>query len=91
MSYISQHNRFSLDPVVDNLVNVLRELESDNLDGTNDYAANLQYIIARLAKQASCKPLEIVGLLDASKQLFYRKHIVPKENQQEFDNGSIGS
>lgn len=90
MPYIKQYKREVLDPAIDELLNALRELESD--DPTNSMAGNLNYVFTRLINRVYSTPRyddinEAVGVLECCKQELYRRVAAPYEDQKRFDNG----
>ena len=91
MPYIVPEKREKLDPVVEDLINTLRELESD--DPMNNSQANISYVISRLldrmyppSYQEIINPL---GMLFAAALEHYRRVAAPYENQKAFDNGDV--
>lgn len=91
MPYIQQDKRAVLNPSINELLNALRELESDDPD--NDMGGNLNYVITNLLIRCyGLKYRELaqaVSVLEMAKLEFYRKVAAPYEDQKEFDNGSI--
>lgn len=90
MPYINPLKREVLDPAVDELLNSLRELESD--DPENSMAGNLNYIFTRLLDRAYTAPRyddinEAVGVLECCKLELYRRLAVPYEENKRFYNG----
>lgn len=90
MPYINPTKRVMLDPVIDEMLNTLRELESD--DPTNSMAGNLNYMFTRLLDRVYAAPRydevnEAVGVLECCKQEFYRRVAAPYEDQKRFENG----
>jgi hypothetical protein len=91
MPYIKQEKRVILDGPVDELLNALRELESDDPD--NDMGGNLNYVITRLLKrcfgQRYSEMAQAVSVLEMSKLEYYRIMCAPYENQKLHDNGAV--
>lgn len=90
MPYINPLKREVLDPVVDELLNSLRELESD--DPVNSMAGNLNYVFTRLLNRVYSTPRyddinEAVGVLECCKLELYRRLAVPYEENKRFYNG----
>lgn len=93
MPYIKQYKREVLDLAIDEVVNALRELESD--DPANSFAGNLNYLISSiLYKSYGGQPRyddinEIVGMLECCKMEFYRRIAAPVENKKIVENGDV--
>lgn len=93
MPYIKQYKRDVLDSAIDEVVNALRELESD--DPANSFAGNLNYLISSiLSKSYGNQPRyddinEIVGMLECCKMEFYRRIAAPVENKKIVENGDV--
>lgn len=91
MPYILQHKRDVLDPVIQQIQNALRELESD--DPINDMGGNLNYLITKLLRQCYgqkySEMAEAVSVLEMAKLEFYRTVAAPYEEQKRFDNGDL--
>lgn len=91
MPYIVPEKREALDPHIDNLLNALRELESD--DPANTHCGNLNYVFTRILHQSYTQRYseinEAVGVLECCKLELYRKIAAPYEDQKEFENGSV--
>lgn len=91
MPYIIQDKRDVLDPQIEELLNGLRELESD--DPSNSMAGNLNYIFTKLLIAVSSKKYddinEAVGVLECCKLELYRRFAAPYENQKAHDNGDV--
>lgn len=90
MPYIKTEKREVLNPSINELLNALRELESD--DPENSMAGNLNYVFTRLLDRAYTAPRyddinEAVGVLECCKLELYRRLAVPYENQKAHDNG----
>lgn len=91
MPYIVQSKRDELDPVIDQLVDVFRQLESD--DPENNFEGNLNYtitkILTRCYGQSYREINDAVGVLTCVLQEYYRKRAAPYEDQKEFENGAV--
>jgi hypothetical protein len=91
MPYIVQYKRHHLDPHIDNLLNALRELESD--DPANTHCGNLNYVFTRILNasytQRYAEINEAVGVLECCKLELYRKLAAPYEDLKEFENGVV--
>lgn len=92
MPYIKQDKRAVLDPSIDELLNALRELESD--DPTNNMEGNINYVISRILYRVypgdSYREVnDAMGVLESAKAEYYRKRAAPLEDQKEFDNGPV--
>lgn len=92
MPYIKQEKRDVLNPTVDEIVNALRELESD--DPTNNMEGNINYIVTtilhRVYKGGGYRGVnDAMGVLASIQAEFYRKVAAPYEDQKEFENGSV--
>lgn len=91
MPYIKQYKREVLNPAVDELLNALRELESD--DPENDMGGNLNYVFTVLLKRCYgekySEMAQAVSVLEMTKLEYYRTVAAPYENQKAFENGSV--
>ncbi len=91
MPYIRQEKRNKLDPAIDGLIDVLRGLQLD--DPQDNTESNLNYIISKLLNKlytADYKEINnALGMLEATKQEYYRRVAAPYENQKRFDNGDV--
>lgn len=90
MPYINPSKREVLDPTIGEMLNALRELESD--DPENSMAGNLNYIFTRLLDRAYTAPRyndinEAIGVLECCKLELYRRLAVPYEENKRFVNG----
>lgn len=95
MPYITQDKRDKLDPVVEQLHQILTDLHdndiSDNMEG------NINYTITRLLMMVygdrdSTRYAQVnnaLGVLDAVSKEYYRKVAAPYEDQKEFENGPV--
>lgn len=92
MPYIKQEKRHVLDPHIENLLNALRELESD--DPTNNMEGNINYTITKILKRVYggggyAGINDAMGMMFSCALEFYRKDAGPYEDQKEFDNGKV--
>lgn len=91
MPYIKQEKRDVLDGSIEQVIDCLRELESD--DPANSMAGNLNYIFTRLLKAVTNAKYdeinEAIGVLECCKLELYRKLAAPYEDQKEFENGTV--
>jgi hypothetical protein len=92
MPYIKQDKRDALDPAIDEVLNALRELESD--DPTNNFEGNINYVITRILHRVypgtSYREInDAMGVLTSVQLEYYRKRAAPLEDQKEFDNGPV--
>ena len=92
MPYIKQEKRDVLDPAIDELLNALRELESD--DPNNNMEGNLNYAITRLLKRcykgAGYRGInDAMGMMFSCALEFYRKDAGPYEDTKEEANGKV--
>lgn len=91
MPYIVTEKREVLNPAIDEMLNALRELESD--DPMNDMGGNLNYVITVLLKRCYgekySEMAQAVSVLEMAKLEYYRKVAAPYENQKEYDNGEV--
>lgn len=91
MPYIKQDKREVLNPAIEQLLNSLRELESD--DPLNDMGGNLNYAITRLLMrcygQKYSEMAQAVSVLEMAKLEYYRVVCGPYETQKSYDNGSV--
>lgn len=94
MPYIVQSKRDIINPGVDQIVDSLRQLASD--DESNNFEGNLNYAItAILVKAYGLKSYreinDVVGALECCKLEFYRRAAAPYESQKSHDNGDVYS
>lgn len=92
MPYIIPDKRAVLDPTIAQLVDGLRQLESD--DEENNFEGNVNYAITKLLVLAYQKKNyreinDVVGALECAKLEFYRRQAAPYEDQKAFDNGDV--
>jgi hypothetical protein len=92
MPYINPLKREVLDPSIDELLNALRELESD--DPLNNMEGNINYTITRILHRvypgSSYREVnDAMGVLSSVSFEYYRKRAAPLEDQKEFDNGPV--
>lgn len=92
MPYITPEKREQLDGPIADLLNSLRELESD--DPSNNTEGNINYVFTRVLKQVypggSYREInDVMGILSSCQHEFYRKVAAPLENQKEYDNGPV--
>ena len=92
MPYITQERRDVLDAPIHDLLNALRELESD--DPSNNFEGNINYVFTKILKHvypgSSYREVnDAMGILSSCQFEFYRKVAAPLEDQKEFDNGPV--
>lgn len=91
MTYIKQEKRDVLDPVIEELINTLRGLQSD--DPSDNTEANLNYILAKLLDRIyTSNHTEInnaIGMLFTTALEYYRRVVVPYEDQERFEEGEV--
>jgi hypothetical protein len=91
MPYIKQEKREVLNPAIDEVLNALRELESD--DPQNDMGGNLNYMITKILMQCYgtkySEMAQAVSVLEMAKLEYYRIVAAPYENQKSFENGAV--
>lgn len=91
MPYIKSEKREVLNPAIDEMLNALRELESD--DPENDMGGNLNYVITVLLKRCYgekySEMAQAVSVLEMAKLEYYRTVAAPYENQKAFENGAV--
>ena len=90
--YIKQDKRDVLDSYIDDLLNGLRELESD--DPTNSMEENIGYVFFKmLVRVCGCGDFDnrsdAIKILECVSKEFYRKHVANHEDQKEFENGTV--
>ena len=92
MPYIVPEKRRVLDPVVDDLVRALRDLQLDDT-GKDNVEGNLNYVFsAVLNKLYTNNYADInnaIGLLNCIALEYYQRFAVPYEKQKAFDNGDV--
>ncbi len=92
MPYIVKEKREVLDSAIIDLVDSLRQLESDDPD--NNFEGNVNYAITKLLILAYGKTSyrdinDIVGALECAKLEFYRRRAASYEDQKAYDNGDV--
>ncbi len=91
MPYIVQDKRNTLDPVIDDLHNILVGLQMD--DETNNMEGNLNYTITRLLRMCYGESYgeinDAIGMLQCVMLEHYRTVAARHEEQKKFDNGDI--
>jgi len=91
MPYIPQEKRDVLDPVIEELIQTFRGLQSD--DPEDNTQANLNYVLSRLLdKMYTSNYQELnnaVGMLMCTALEYYRRIGVPYEDQKAFENGDV--
>lgn len=92
MPYIIRDKRNILNPAIEQLVDGLRQLESD--DEQNNFEGNVNYAITKLLVLAYQKNNyrdinDVVGALECAKLEFYRRRAAPYEDQKSFDNSDV--
>lgn len=91
MPYINQEKRNALNPAIEQVLDALRQLESD--DPSNNTEGNLNYLITTLLVRVYAQSYrdinDAVGMLECCKMEFYRKLAAPYEDQKEFENGPV--
>ena len=93
MPYIAQEKRDVMDPVIEELIQTFRGLQSD--DPEDNTQANLNYVLSRLLdKMYTSNYQELnnaVGMLMCTALEYYRRIGVPYEDQKAFENGDVYS
>lgn len=91
MPYIRREKRSQLDPVVDDLLNALRELQCD--DPSDSLEGNLNYIFSTVLGRLYASDYRDIntamGVLACVQAEYYRKQAAPYEDQKEFENGAV--
>lgn len=84
MPYIKQSNRFKFDDILEHLS-----------EHKNITAGELNYLISSLVwaifkdNRSYSKANELMGVLECVKQEFYRRQVVPYEEEKVLENGDI--
>jgi hypothetical protein len=91
MPYIRTEKREALDTAISELLNALRELESD--DPSNDMGGNLNYVFTSILDkcygQRYSEMAQAVSVLEMAKLEYYRRRAAPYETQKAHDNGDV--
>lgn len=92
MPYIAQDKREILDKSIADLVDALRQLESD--DPENVMSGNINYAFTKVLTKVFSAPRyddmnTVVGILGCVKDEYYRRIAAPYENQKAHDNGDV--
>ena len=87
MPYIEKDRRRVLDPLMANLVKELRKIPAEDLDG------EINYVVTKLLKSSYGLRYytlnRAIGVLECSKQEFYRTVVGPYEEQKRMERGDI--
>ena len=87
MPYIEKDRRRTLDPLVADLVKELGKVRAEDLDG------EISYVITKLLKSSYGLRYytlnRAIGVLECSKQEFYRTVVGPYEEQKRRERGDI--
>ena len=88
MSYIRQEKREVLDPIIDELIDTFRQLQSD--DPTDNTQANISYVLSRLLDKMYIADFQEInnalGMLLGVALEYYRRVGAPYQAQAAFDN-----
>ena len=93
MPYIKQEIRKELDKEIDNLIAIIFELGASSVEPFKRDSA-INYIITRIISAFYNKSsYEImqrgIGVLECAKQEFYRRVMIPHEEQKKEENGDV--
>ena len=92
MPYIIKSKREVLDGPISQIVDALRQLESDFGDD-NNFEGNFNYIISSIIAKSyniSYRSInDVQGVLKCVGDEYKRKVVDPYEAQKEFENGSV--
>lgn len=88
MPYVKEEYRQSLDRDIHELVAVLKATQDTHLDGC------LNYVITRLADElygggGYYVYNRLIGVLESTKQEFYRRKVAPYEDKKCSENGDV--
>jgi len=93
MPYINEEKREVLDPVIEELIQAFRGLQSD--DPNDNTEANLNYVLSRLLDHMYTSNYQemnnALGMLLAVALEYYRRVAAPYENQKRHDEGDVYS
>lgn len=95
MPYIDQTQRDLLNPIIDELVDMIVSMKLDdetiNVEGCLNYSVTkiLHRVYGNSQSTRYSELNNAVGLLECIKLEYYRKVAAPYENQREFENGEI--
>ena len=88
MPYIKKEQREKYLSPIEELVSILNSQSKDSLDGQVNYVITV--LMKRVYKPDSYNTLNsAIGVLESIKQEFYRKVVVPYEEDKERDNGEV--
>lgn len=91
MPYIIQSKRDVLNPAINQLIDALRQLESD--DERNNFEGNLNYaistVISKVYNRSYRSVNDVVGVLESIKLEYYRRRAAPYEDQKCRDNSDV--
>jgi hypothetical protein len=94
MPYITQDKRDKLDPIIEQLLSEIVNLQLDDFDSKNNTEGNMNYIISRLLVRLYADPIsyrnmnDAVGMLECCKMEFYRRTAF-YEDQKIVENGDV--
>ncbi len=87
MPYIKPDRRNQLDPIINDLDDELRRLGDQ--DGDLNYAVT-RLVLGRWRRGGRYVTANaLMGVLSCVAREFYRRHVVPYENQKAVENGDV--
>lgn len=92
MPYIKEEHRKTLEPIIDNLLREIANIQLD--DNTANVECIINYFMLKLLSNVySVKTqgeiYDVIGLLECCKLEFYRKTAASINDQEEYDQGEI--
>ena len=91
MPYIIPEKREKLDPIVEDLICALTELQSG--EGKDNMEGNLNYVFSKVLAELYVENYgdinSAIGLLNCIALEFYTRVAVPYEAQKAFENGDV--
>jgi hypothetical protein len=91
MPYIAQEDRRALDPAIEKLVDAVRERAEQHQGSFEGY---LNYALTRLVlgvvpERRYASIARVTGVLENTKQEFYRRYAAPYEDEQIDKSGDV--
>lgn len=87
MPYISREERRELDPLIDELIKVLKKSPLEKIDGRLNYV--IYRLLINLYEPRYFNYNRAMGVLTCVSQEFYRRKISPYEDQKIKESGDI--
>jgi hypothetical protein len=90
MPYITPEQRAEVDPALHQLAVILVQKESNEVIGFLNYIITVLVLTLWTKTRRYFMANALMGCLTCAASEFYRKHVVPYENEKAKENGEIG-